>query len=203
MVEEGCETLRPTDKARGGSMRRREKAPTMKYARSLSFRPTRTGGPPDTLVKRRSSQRGRPAKPDDCASAASRCGFRGNDEVGLTAYGNAREAGRPQGTLDSRRRLKRLVPPSAIRHHAAGEVKQQAVEGDVGETEKRPRLARIDGVPHDGYRMQHRPEEAGGLQDPTNLPEALPEIGVRERHSRRSEERRVGKECRSRWSPYH
>src|SRR2546425_7923180 len=26
---------------------------------------------------------------------------------------------------------------------------------------------------------------------------------LRSRHPRRSEERRVGKECRSRWSPYH
>ena len=26
---------------------------------------------------------------------------------------------------------------------------------------------------------------------------------MRELHRRRSEERRVGKECRSRWSPYH
>src|SRR3989454_6148077 len=28
-------------------------------------------------------------------------------------------------------------------------------------------------------------------------------VGVRGAHGRRSEERRVGKECRSRWSPYH
>src|SRR5439155_739377 len=108
----------------------------------------------------------------------------GHDEVGLTAYGHAREAGRPQGTADPPRRLKRLVPPPAIGRHAAGEVKQEAIEGDVGETEKRPGLPRIDGVPPDGYRMQHRPEEAAGLQDPSNLPEAPPEIGVRERHSR-------------------
>ena len=31
----------------------------------------------------------------------------------------------------------------------------------------------------------------------------LPEISQEERQSIRSEERRVGKECRSRWSPYH
>ena len=33
-----------------------------------------------------------------------------------------------------------------------------------------------------------------------------PDTGVltwRERDQKRSEERRVGKECRSRWSPYH
>ena len=39
------------------------------------------------------------------------------------------------------------------------------------------------------------------LQDRTLLPQGLPRH--RERPHRRSEERRVGKECRSRWSPYH
>src|SRR5256885_10645146 len=31
----------------------------------------------------------------------------------------------------------------------------------------------------------------------------LPWIGAPAQHHERSEERRVGKECRSRWSPYH
>src|SRR2546425_12363681 len=38
------------------------------------------------------------------------------------------------------------------------------------------------------------------------FPEVVEEQGaldVRDRPQRRSEERRVGKECRSRWSPYH
>src|SRR3712207_9373720 len=35
------------------------------------------------------------------------------------------------------------------------------------------------------------------------LERGIPRDGVREGGSRRSEERRVGKECRSRWSPYH
>src|SRR2546425_11308316 len=30
-----------------------------------------------------------------------------------------------------------------------------------------------------------------------------PQLDFEARHERRSEERRVGKECRSRWSPYH
>ena len=30
-----------------------------------------------------------------------------------------------------------------------------------------------------------------------------PELDLNQRHAERSEERRVGKECRSRWSPYH
>ena len=31
----------------------------------------------------------------------------------------------------------------------------------------------------------------------------VPYIDLKLRHGIRSEERRVGKECRSRWSPYH
>ena len=31
----------------------------------------------------------------------------------------------------------------------------------------------------------------------------MPDFVVQDNHSKRSEERRVGKECRSRWSPYH
>ena len=37
---------------------------------------------------------------------------------------------------------------------------------------------------------------AGGTEDAKPLPE-------KEKQVMRSEERRVGKECRSRWSPYH
>ena len=33
--------------------------------------------------------------------------------------------------------------------------------------------------------------------------EMLADAGILRNGSRRSEERRVGKECRSRWSPYH
>ena len=32
---------------------------------------------------------------------------------------------------------------------------------------------------------------------------AMNKLWLRERYDLRSEERRVGKECRSRWSPYH
>ena len=32
---------------------------------------------------------------------------------------------------------------------------------------------------------------------------AVPEVGLERAAEGRSEERRVGKECRSRWSPYH
>ena len=47
------------------------------------------------------------------------------------------------------------------------------------------------------------PAAALGLAD-LDLPDlALPELGNDEAVQLRSEERRVGKECRSRWSPYH
>ena len=51
-------------------------------------------------------------------------------------------------------------------------------------------------------------EELSGLLGASRIPvrEALQIIehqGLAERLATRSEERRVGKECRSRWSPYH
>ena len=40
--------------------------------------------------------------------------------------------------------------------------------------------------------------------DATNTcPDNLPELARKMSDRHRSEERRVGKECRSRWSPYH
>src|SRR2546422_7931042 len=46
---------------------------------------------------------------------------------------------------------------------------------------------------------------ASGEEHPLgdDAPRAVLLIGVSKRHTGRSEERRVGKECRSRWSPYH
>src|SRR2546426_9699628 len=54
-----------------------------------------------------------------------------------------------------------------------------------------------------------RPARAGRGTDPrvrgSPIPRAVPGGGLRARGSgrTRSEERRVGKECRSRWAPYH
>src|SRR5689334_23715907 len=41
------------------------------------------------------------------------------------------------------------------------------------------------------------------LFSPYSKRSAWPVVPSRSRYARRSEERRVGKECRSRWSPYH
>mgnify|MGYP000618027217 CR=1 FL=1 len=44
--------------------------------------------------------------------------------------------------------------------------------------------------------------DAGKMMQELGYPVALKASGL-DRLSKRSEERRVGKECRSRWSPYH
>src|SRR3712207_7470264 len=66
-----------------------------------------------------------------------------------------------------------------------------------------PILHRLVGRPH---RRQRTGEELRirVLEDERDLEPLLHiEPGVREERLPRSEERRVGKECRSRWSPYH
>ena len=40
-------------------------------------------------------------------------------------------------------------------------------------------------------------------EDPLEVAKMFEGNGIRRLHVVRSEERRVGKECRSRWSPYH
>ena len=45
--------------------------------------------------------------------------------------------------------------------------------------------------------------KGGLLIDPKNRIEAVKDVAIVGNSVLRSEERRVGKECRSRWSPYH
>src|ERR1039457_5088084 len=55
-------------------------------------------------------------------------------------------------------------------------------------------------------RSQERVRRSAALADPAPAPNRFPALTgrVQRPHSHsRSEERRVGKECRSRWSPYH
>ena len=49
------------------------------------------------------------------------------------------------------------------------------------------------------YRLLKRRNETGSYETQTNLRGKKPKLSDADR----SEERRVGKECRSRWSPYH
>ena len=60
---------------------------------------------------------------------------------------------------------------------------------------------RIDGVlsPFD---MRGR-DISVGLVNPRGVEMSVPDFEIAGEDGNRSEERRVGKECRSRWSPYH
>src|SRR3712207_7581538 len=55
-------------------------------------------------------------------------------------------------------------------------------------------------LPRDGVDVG---ADLGGLDDDGHLRPAAAAGGRDRAHHDRSEERRVGKECRSRWSPYH
>ena len=59
-------------------------------------------------------------------------------------------------------------------------------------------------IPLGGY-VRMLDEEEGGEIDPAEVHRAFNRLPLLKRSAvyRRSEERRVGKECRSRWSPYH
>ena len=68
---------------------------------------------------------------------------------------------------------------------------------------------RIAAMPENDWRRYHRDFKEPDLTKNLQLVEKLRAIGIRHECSSgevaiaRSEERRVGKECRSRWSPYH
>src|SRR5689334_831642 len=57
-------------------------------------------------------------------------------------------------------------------------------------------------VPADAYRFAKGEEITASSGQPVKLARPLDFLVVSD-HSDRSEERRVGKECRSRWAPYH
>src|SRR5256885_17035858 len=64
--------------------------------------------------------------------------------------------------------------------------------------------------PHGFFQRQTRRGRIGGIRSPAQGRDELDNRLLVARHRReliahvlRSEERRVGKECRSRWSPYH
>ena len=66
-------------------------------------------------------------------------------------------------------------------------------------------LSQLD-KPQYGYALVQRMESRGVPIDPNTLYPLLRRLekqGLLESRWERSEERRVGKECRSRWSPYH
>ena len=56
---------------------------------------------------------------------------------------------------------------------------------------------------HLGYQVTGSDQNDGYLMNDVRQAGAKVTIGHRAENVHRSEERRVGKECRSRWSPYH
>ena len=75
----------------------------------------------------------------------------------------------------------------------------------------RPRVRASFGIPGDDLDLGAITESLGVAPMSTRLKEDFPEVSQRMGLAAdswgytlcRSEERRVGKECRSRWSPYH
>ena len=71
---------------------------------------------------------------------------------------------------------------------------------DAGKTTLSEALLYVSGARRNLGRVDHR----DAFLDTHNLERARGiTIFSKQAHSPRSEERRVGKECRSRWSPYH
>ena len=67
------------------------------------------------------------------------------------------------------------------------------MDSPLGKADRGPR----QGLFQPGLPLAHRAIEGQDLELTSNVRMVL------EKADRRSEERRVGKECRSRWSPYH
>ena len=63
-------------------------------------------------------------------------------------------------------------------------------------------IAQLDSLYRTALRLTHNPQEAEDLVQETML-KAFRFANSYQPGTNRSEERRVGKECRSRWSPYH
>ena len=65
------------------------------------------------------------------------------------------------------------------------------------------KLAVLTGIPGSGSTtlLNRALEEVDYVH--LNYGDIMTEIAIEEKIQLRSEERRVGKECRSRWSPYH
>src|SRR2546425_430149 len=93
-----------------------------------------------------------------------------------------------------------VVPAARVAHRELEPVPVEGTRRDLDGA----RVGELDGV--GGKVEQHARERAGmpdaALRHRVHQPHLEPFL-LGERQDHRSEERRVGKECRSRWSPYH
>ena len=85
------------------------------------------------------------------------------------------------------------VDLNAIEHNL------KAIKSKVGSGTKILSIVKADAYGHGAVKASQTLEQNG--TDMFGV--AFPGEGIELRKNNRSEERRVGKECRSRWSPYH
>src|SRR5256886_9176984 len=105
--------------------------------------------------------------------------------------------GRPRGLdrPDQRRAASSLPPASALEGPVEGRARREDLAEDGRDGRGAAPGAADHGARSPGAQCDGRPGHG------VSVPEAAPRH--RRRPAARSEERRVGKECRSRWSPYH
>src|SRR5260370_24009651 len=94
-------------------------------------------------------------------------------------------------------------PGMRLQQFAGRKAKLLAAEGVVLEAHFAHALRRIQIAPVDDQFARHDFSGAIPIELAKNIPLGANQRGIGVLQSLRSEERRVGKECRSRWSPYH
>src|SRR2546430_8694755 len=132
----------------------------------------------------------------------------------LTLKDEARTIGRPRRRHTLLRQVRgagaiRVNQPNAAELAPTGEGQLRAVGGPGRRVAGTLSIAQTDGTAAVCIHDEDATTQAGPTADESQLgPVRRPRQAVHrapgaERKERRSEERRVGKECRSRWSPYH
>src|SRR5256886_8120409 len=132
------------------------------------------------------------------ASAAEHLAQVGLEEAPREALERGADGPGSVGIAGEEELLERAMAPEQVAgRHAERDEVAWPVEA-IPEPLEGPRVTRgIEALDEGGRRRAHRREHRVEL-----APEEV-HAAVGETRGQRSEERRVGKECRSRWSPYH
>jgi len=109
-----------------------------------------------------------------------------------------------------------IVPIESITRSVQGEKKADLTDKPAPKPTERPELepaenigeTKNDAKASKDAKKEAPPTQAASASSPPEAPEAVPTPEINPDPAprpieKRSEERRVGKECRSRWSPYH